>query len=216
MRVLVLGLALIFGALCTSTGSAALLPLKNTTLGNESSWSGSFTPLVGATTSFSPKVMTSTPAPYGTLFGTVGGVQQGWLSNDQNGLANTPLGTYTFTQSFTNLLPSQIVSIKFDMLHDNNAVVKFNGNTVFTSSETIGYTLPADTVSFSAAALVGLNSLEFILQNTASLGTINPVGLTVKFDEQNTQINPIPEPASLCLWGSLTALGLIGAKRRRS
>jgi hypothetical protein len=216
MKMLVVGLsflsALVFGA----SSHAALLNLQSTNV-SPTVWKvagpSASMPADGAFVTAS--IMNPTPDGYGSLFGTVGGVQQGWISNNTNGLANTPVGTYYFRQEFTNALPSQIVSIKFDMLHDNNAVVLFNGSTVYTSPELTGYQLPGDTVSFSAAALVGVNKLDFILQNTASLGSINPVGLSVKFDAQNTQINPIPEPASLALWGSLTTLGLVGARRRR-
>jgi hypothetical protein len=212
MRLLALGLVFLSCFAMSDATRGALLPLINTT--TSVGWTGSFNPSpfsVGPTTSFTPVVMTSTPSSYGTIFGTSGGVQNGWLSNDANGLANTPVGTYTFTQTFIGG-PLDVVNIKFDMLHDNDAQVFLNGELVYSSPDIVGYTLPPDAVQFSRSAVLGTNTLSFVVVNEAATG-VNPVGLSVNFDAQNTTINPVPEPATVGLWA--LGMGAFGIIRRR-
>lgn len=222
MRLVVLGLALITCIVTSGSSQGALLPLRNTdltvTVPGASPWTGTFTsaPFTpGPITSFTPVVMTSTPSTYGTIFGTTAGVQNGWLSNDANGLANTPVGTYTFSQTFT-AAANDFVNIKFEMLHDNNAKVLLNGVELYSSPDSVGYQLPPDYVEFYSAAQVGLNTLSFVVVNEAAQG-VNPVGLSVLFDAQRTFIenNPVPEPATMGMWAlGLGAFGLIRRRRK--
>ena len=130
-------------------------------------------------------LMTSTPSTYGSLFGFTSGVANGWLSNNANGLVSAPVGPYIFRQTF-------------------------NGFTVHTSAEEVGYAVP-DTFAFVRPTQAGLNTLEIEVQNFAGLGQINPVGVSLRVN--SSRLEPIPEPASIVLWACAGGLGLLVRRR---
>jgi hypothetical protein len=154
-------------------------------------------------------LMTSTPSTYGSLFGFTSGVANGWLSNNANGLTSSTLGPYFFRQTF-NAVGGDNISANLTMLHDNGAVVRFNGFTVHTSAEEVGYAVP-DTFAFVRPTQAGINTLEIEVQNFAGLGQINPVGVSLRVN--SSRLEPIPEPASIVLWACAGGLGLLVRRR---
>jgi hypothetical protein len=212
MKILSLALVVVGGLFSSGSACAALLNLSNTdtTVG----WS---LVQVAPSVNLTPMIMTQTPFEYDTLFGGAVGSRGGWLSDRLDGRTFAPSPfDFRFRQSFL-AGANQFVSINFKVLHDNNLVVKFNDETIFTSPESIGYKNPPDNITFVRNAAVGNNNLDFIVRNNVNPdpGPYNPFGISVLFDAQKNTIETVPEPASIGLWACIAGVGLLARRRMR-
>lgn len=97
---------------------------------------------------------------------------------------------------------------------DNNGTVLLNGHVISTLTNAAGF---LDWTSFSASSgfVAGKNTLEFIVNNTATEGG-NYTGLRAEFLSSNVSLaSAVPEPHSYALMlAGLGALGFVARRRR--
>jgi hypothetical protein len=145
-----------------------------------------------------------------------------WLANDGISKWITPTatqaqsldpssnGTYTYTLTF-DLTGFLATSAMFNarVAADNGVEVKLNSSSITTASGFSSWS----SVGASSGFLSGLNTLEFIVTNTAQ-SSGNPTGLRVEFIDSNVSAVPEAETYGMML-GGLALLGL-AARRRQS
>lgn len=159
---------------------------------------------------------------------TISSIPGSWVSNNAASRWIGPVGTgngtatpgdYVYETTFTlpQLVNLASVLVEGDWGADNTRIrIILNGNTVVPNPPTDGTDFDSLAgFSISDSFVVGLNTLEFVINNTDHGGNAaNPTGLRV--DNISGSFELVPEPGAL----GLLATGIVGlglaARRRRA
>jgi hypothetical protein len=134
-----------------------------------------------------------------------------WIGlQSQANYYSSGLYAYDITFDLTGLNPATAV-IAGRFAADNNAVIYLNGANTGITTPTLGFS-SFTPFTISSGFLPGLNTLEFQVTNYADVATFGgPTGLQVQF--AGGTADPVPEPASLLLFG-FGLVGIAGIRRK--
>jgi hypothetical protein len=119
-----------------------------------------------------------------------------------------PAGNYTYQETFT-LASTTGASLTGEFAADNEATMFLNGTLIASTVNGIFGFEQFTPFSTSSDFLIGTNTIDFIVDNTAP----SPTGLEVEISGASS-VGTTPEPSSLILMGS-GVLALAGVVRRK-